>query len=401
MLWKLAWKNIWRNKLRSGVILSAIVIGLIASVFVVAFANGMVSKKIDDTISVEMTHLSVNTQMFIDEQELEDYFLDSSLVKQISKLENVRAVSPRVVVNASVATAHDMGGIQIIGINPEVEKTVSALHKYIPDSLGRYLNDSLRTPIVVGAKFAEKYQVRVGQKVIISLADTAGEQQSAAFRVCGIYDITNGAMEENKVFVLDRDLRTMTRLPENAVHEIAIQTTSNDDKVVLGTKEHITQFLQQGIVVRTWKEIDLFISIYTDFFGVLLYVIVGIILFALGFGIVNTILMSVVERQREFNMLISIGMRRKKVMKLVLLEGTILTCFGGFIGMIIGWLLVLINKSGVDMSDSMSSYSVVGIDTLIVPSISLQQFFIISLMVIITGILSAIYPAKTATKWKK
>jgi ABC-type antimicrobial peptide transport system permease subunit len=142
-------------------------------------------------------------------------------------------------------------------------------------------------------------------------------------------------------------------------------------------------------------------SMYDSFMGTIFTVIVAIVLFALGFGIVNIVLMSVMERRRELCMLRAIGMTNRKVLSLIILESTILTAVGGFIGMTLGGLLVLsTSHTGIDMSQSLSSFSIVGVSTMIYPTISMAMYFRISFMVILTGILSAIYPARIAIKMK-
>jgi ABC-type lipoprotein release transport system permease subunit len=399
MILQLAWNNIWRNKVRSAIILLAITLGLIAGVFVVSFMNGMINQKIEDSINIEMTLLQINTQKFIDENEIEDVFADSVLEAQIRNIPEVKGVSPRILLTAMVATSHNTGGAQVTAIVPEKEKQVSQLYKYIPDSLGNYFTDNLTNSVVVGRQFADNYKVQLHSKIILSFVSLDGEQVSAAFRICGIFHTNNPVYDEMKMFIKADDARALTGIASDSIHEMGIQLTDNEDRTVEKVQPQIATLLQNGVVVRNWKEITPIMGLYTGFFQVELMIIIAIILFALGFGIVNTVLMSVLERKRELSMLMAIGMNRKKVMQLIMTESIILTMLGGFLGMLAGAVIAIVtNKTGIDVSASFGSYQQLGIATVIHPLITYKQFIIIAIMVIITGILSAIFPARTAVK---
>ena len=396
----LAWKNIWRNKLRSGVVLAAIVIGLTIAVFVVAFANGMASQIVKDTLNRELAHLEVNRQPFLDFGDMEYAFDQNPLETKIRKINGVVGVSPQIIISATASSPHNIGGIQLIGIDPEKEKTVSGIYRCIPDSLGSYFEDEMTNPILVGKKFAEKYKIKLRNKIIITFADKDGEQFSGAFRVCGIYQTSSPSFEETRVFVKMDNLRKLAALPENGIHKLAIKTANHKDELALASiQAQIKAMLSGDEVVRTWKEVNPLMNVYDSFMGFTLTIVVAVILFALGFGIVNVVLMSVMERRRELSMLRAIGMSRRRIMNLIITESTILTAAGGFLGMLIGGLLVLsTSKTGIDMSQSMGSYSVVGMSSMIYPTISLAMYIQISVMVILTGILSAVYPARVANK---
>jgi ABC-type lipoprotein release transport system permease subunit len=399
-LLSLAWKNIWRNKLRSGVILTAIVIGLTIAIFIVAFGAGMAAQVIRDTLNRELAHLEVNRQSFLDFGDLEYAFDQHPLEEKVSAIAGVTAVSPQIIINATASTPHNIGGIQLFGIDPDKEKAISEIHRWIPDSLGNYFEDGIANSIVVGSKFAEKYQIKLRSKVIITFADKEGEPFSGAFRVCGIYNTSSPAFEEGRVFAKMSDLRQMVSLPDDGIHKLAINVSNHQDALLIeAVQNQVNALLSGDQTVRHWKEINPMMSMYDSFMGTIFTVIVAIVLFALGFGIVNIVLMSVMERRRELCMLQAIGMSRAKVIKLIMTESTILTAVGGFIGMMLGGLLVLsTSHSGIDMSASLSSYSIVGVSTMIYPTISLTMYIRISVMVILTGILSAIYPARIAAR---
>jgi len=93
--------------------------------------------------------------------------------------------------------------------------------------MGNYFKDNIPYSIIISKKISEKYKIKLKSKLILSMVDTSGEQVSAAFRVCGIYNIGNSIFEESKVFVREKDLRELTNLPKDKVHEIAIKLKDN------------------------------------------------------------------------------------------------------------------------------------------------------------------------------
>jgi len=127
------------------------------------------------------------------------------------------------------------------------------------------------------------------------------------------------------------------------------------------------------------------------------YIYISIFLLALSFGIINTMLMSVLERTRELGMLMAIGMNKKKVFQMIMLESVLLTLTGGMIGMIISALLInYYSVAGINLSMWAEGFEAIGYASIIYPSLSWSLFLGITLLVIITGILSSIWPARKA-----
>ena len=155
-----------------------------------------------------------------------------------------------------------------------------------------------------------------------------------------------------------------------------------------------------GLEVRNWGEINPMLSLtmgMTELFGL---IILGIFLAALSFGIVNTMLMAILERTKELGMLKAIGMDRNKIFRMIMLETIFLTLLGSTVGVILATLALIPSlKAGVDLSfmasDLMEDY---GFSSVVYPVISLKMFVDIAVLVITAGLLSAIYPAKKALK---
>jgi ABC-type antimicrobial peptide transport system permease subunit len=128
-----------------------------------------------------------------------------------------------------------------------------------------------------------------------------------------------------------------------------------------------------------------------------MFIFIGIILLALLFGIVNTMLMAVLERAKELGMLMAIGMSKVKLFLMILSETVMLSLFGGLCGIVLGWVLTLwFGVQGIDLGAWSAAYKSLGYDTLVYTRLSMGISFQIAGMVIVTGIIAAIYPAMKA-----
>jgi ABC-type antimicrobial peptide transport system permease subunit len=136
-------------------------------------------------------------------------------------------------------------------------------------------------------------------------------------------------------------------------------------------------------------------------FGITMVIFIGIILLALLFGIINTMLMAVLERTKELGMLMAIGMNKAKVFTMILLETVMLSFVGGICGILLGWALNLyFGVKGIDLGAWSTAYKSIGFDTLVYTKLSLSISLEIAVMVIVTGVIASIYPALKALKLK-
>jgi ABC-type lipoprotein release transport system permease subunit len=250
---------------------------------------------------------------------------------------------------------------------------------------------------VVGHKLAEKLKVRLKSKIVLRFQGTDGNLNEAAFSITGIFGTSNTAFDETSVFVKKSDLDAITG-GDSGIHEIAIML--ND----IGNIPAIQSRLQgslPGEKVQNWIEIKPEMGMLTSAIAVEVYIILGIILFALAFGIVNTMLMIVFERTRELGMLMAVGMSKARVFGMIMLETVFLTLIGGIVGMALGaGLIFYLHNHGIDLSAFSKGLSAYGVDTKIYPFITRTFYINLTVMILSTGILSAIMPARKALKLK-
>ncbi len=394
MLWSLSWKNVWRNKLRSSVVIVAIALGIFAGVFLIAFMNGMVEERIETVIRTEISHIQIHQPGF---QENIDFSLKmnnaDSLVEEIEHVTHVTAVSKRIVISSLVASAEANTGVKIMGIIPEKEMNVTDISTKIIE--GNYFDDR-KNAVVIGKKLAEKLKVSLNKKIIITLQDINTNITSGAFRVSGIFETDNYLYDQATIFVRYSDLCLLTGLSGTEAHEIAVLL--DDNKNLETVKQSLIKMFPEPDIQK-WTEISPEAGYLESAMGQYAFIFMIVILLALCFGIINTMLMVVLERVRELGMLMAIGMSKLRIFFMIMLETVYLSLTGGAIGMIVGYLISKhLERVGVDLYFWKEAYSSMGYSSFVYPQIDLPIMAFIAVMVIIAGIISAVYPAVKALR---
>jgi len=397
MISSIAWKNIWRNRVRSGVIISAITIGMLAGVFTATFYKGWVNQRLEAGVETEVSHIQIHQPEFGENFELKNFIPESvKLAKDITQNDFVNGVSPRMVAQAMIASSETGTGVKILGIDPQMEKTVTNLYSKIPD--GQYFEGVKRNPILIGKKLAEKLKVKLHSKLVITLQDSQGHLTNEAFRVCGIYSIGNGMFEEMNVFVLKTDLARFVQLDESTTHELVVHL-KNHGELDISTKTLAEKHSE--LLVQNWKQMTPELGILNEYGNIYIYFFIGIILLSLGFGIVNTMLMAVMERVKEIGMLMAVGMSKFRVFWMLMLETVLLTLTGGFFGIVLGIAVTLATmKTGINLSFYAEGLEDMGYSSHVFPVIEFEMVSVIVILVFVTGLIASIYPARKALKYK-
>lgn len=394
-LLKISWRNVWRNKARSLVIIMAIACGLWGGTFATALMTGMIEQKFNSTIRNQVSHIQIHHPEFVRENQTE--FVVTGIESLEAKLESsdkVMAWSARTLVNGMIANASMTSGIEIFGIDPARENRTTHFQESLTE--GDYFESVSRNPILVGKKLADKMKISTGNRIVLTFQDIHGDITSASFRVCGIYRTSNTANDERNVYVRQSDLLPLLGVDE-AVNEVAILLHHIDD-VQAFRDELKAEFA--GNEIRTWAEISPELSYLNEFTGLMMMILLVIILMALAFGLLNTMLMTIFERTRELGVLISVGMSKKRVFLMILLETTFLVITGSVAGSLLGAFTVSsTGRSGVDLTGfGAEGFSDFGFDAVIFPSLDNSYYLYLAALVLVTSFLASVYPAVKALK---
>ena len=396
MIGSIAWRNVWRNKVRSIIMIVAIALGLIAGVFAIAFMQGAVDSRIESATKTELAHLQVHAPQFLENNETELYISNAdSLTQQIENLNDVEAASYRLIAEPFIMAAHGTGGGKLLGVVPEKEKLVTNISEKLID--GTYLEKEGRMPpILIGEKLAKKLKLKPGSKLNVQMVDLNGDLSSKGYRVGGIYRTVNTGFDETNLFVLYDDLKNQLGLHGDVAHEIAM--ICRDANMVNKVKTEVEKITGDNIV-ETWKELSPEMSILTESMDEYMYIFILIILLGLCFGIINTMLMAVLERTKEIGMLMAVGMNKRKIFLMIMFESVMLTLTGGIIGVLMGSAITrYFSTRPIDVSAFSEGLEKYGYATKIYTSLQTETLITITFLVLLTGMISAIYPARKALK---
>lgn len=392
MLTKIASRNIWRSQKRSLTIISAVSFGLWAGIFMTAFYNGVIEQRINTAISSELSHMQLHHPEFRKDHEIK-YFLPEGrkTIQKITRDSLVKNVSGRVIIQGMIASAAGSSGITINGIMPEEENLLTHLSgKMIK---GSYFSSDKTNEIILSERVRKKLKLDLNKKAILTFQDVDGNLASAAFRIKAVYQTVNAPYDDNNVFVKITDVDSLGGVP-NQINEIAVLLKSSN------TLEEVQHNLKQQFSeteIQNWKEIAPELGYTVSVGDKMMFIFMGIIMLALGFGIVNTMMMAVLERTREIGMLMALGMNKFKIFMMIVLETFFLILAGCPIGIVLALVTVgITQRTGIDFSQYSEVYSSFGYSPVFYPNLSLRQFGIMILLVVITAFVSALFPARKA-----
>ena len=396
MLFKIAWRNIWRNKTRSIVILVAVAIGLWAGIFLMAFYNGMVEQRIRSAIETEISHIQLHHPDFRKDHNLSFYLPDGrQLVQSIQNEASVKVTGGRLIIYGMASSAAGSAGVKINGVMPETESELTKLAQKIVS--GNYFSANAKNEILVGQKLAGKLKLELHSKTILTFTDREGNIASGAFRITGIFKTVNTPYDELNVFIRAEDAGILAGMP-GELNEIALLLKKERDL------DEITEMLSHkysSIEIQNWEQISPEMQLLVTAMDQMMLVYMGIIMLALAFGIINTMLMSVLERTREIGMLISLGMNKFRIFGMILLETFFLVLAGCPAGIIPALLTIMYTrKNGIDLSVFSDTFSSFGYSNEVFPSLTIGQFGTVMLLVVVTALFSALFPARRALKLK-
>jgi len=398
MYLQLAWRNIWRNPRRTVVIMTAVIIGVWSMIFLGALMRGIADQMVRNGVATLIGHLQVHWRGYRDDPVIENSMADPEVVETALK----RLIPPgsqwtsRVRVNAIASNARHSDSVTLVGIDPLREARVSFIGQAVTQ--GRYLRPDDKYGIVVGKALAEKFETKLGRKLVLMSQDTGGEVASRAFRVLGIFRAEMEATEKQFVFVTMNAAQQMLRL-KNGISEISVILPDHKQA------EEVATSLGAALPptcyeIHTWRELLPLVTAYLKINHQFLFLWFLVVFIAMGFGIVNTTLMAVFERIREFGLLKALGMKPWWIIKEVLTETCFLLVIGMAIGDILGVLSILaLSASGIDLSSLAAGMEYFGISRVIYPVIHGRDLSMANLVVFVLGLLVSVYPALKAARF--
>ncbi len=392
MLFKISWRNIWRNPLRSLVVMGSIMVGTWSIISLLSFSSGMVKSYVNNAIRMETSHLQLHDPIFkAEDQEITAVLPEAEArLAAIKERPEVNAATVRTLVNGMLVAPKGTRGVLIKGIEEEAEAQLTEIDQQITE--GDYFGKG-KNQVLMGKELADKLGLKLRKKIVLQFQSLEGEITAGAFRIVGLIDSGNKLRDGANVFVRRSDLNRLLG-QEDAAHEIAVFL---QDPAQIGPFVEDLRATYPTTLVETYQELSPDIKLYETQIGASFAIFVGIFMLALIFGIINTMLMAVLERTRELGMLMSVGMNKFRVFGMIVIETVMLGVLSATAGILLGWLSVQqLSEVGLDLSSFSQGLKQFGMSTIVYPHLDPNLYVQLAIAVLITTLLASLYPAYKA-----
>ncbi len=337
IVFRLAWRNLWRHPRRTWLTTGAMVFSNILLVFMISLQFGMYGLMIDNALQIFTGHVQVQAAGYNDEQKMRQVVPDiASLANAIREKLNSETVAARGRTFVLASSEDRSFGIAIYGVQPAFEARVSNIPGLV--SAGRYLNSNNAAEIVVGSVLARNLRVNVGDELTLLGSGVDGSFAAGVVEVVGIFDSGVNEIDRN-IAEIPLGLFQDTFFMEGSGHEIVIV---GDGLAAVPKIQSEVQSLLPGdasLVVLDWDDLQpgLKQAIQADMSSSFFMYFVLVIL--VSFSVLNTQLMSVLERTREFGIVMALGLKPSRLGRLVLLETALMGLIGTALGVIAGGIV--------------------------------------------------------------
>lgn len=392
LVFRLAWRNLWRHPRRTWLTTGAMIFSNVLLIFMISLQFGMYGLMIDNTLQSFTGHLQVQAPGYIDEQKMRQIVADATpLAATLRERLDVDRIAARGTAFALASSEDRSYGIAIIGVEPQFEPRVSTVPGQVSE--GRFLDDITAEEIVIGAALARNLRVGLGDELTLLGSGRDGSFAAAVVMIVGIFDSGLTEFDRNIAEIplgLFQDMFYM----HGAGHQIVINTGVID--TVDETKLAVEALLpaDQDLVVHDWNALQpgLQQAIKADMSSA--FFMYGILVILVAFSVLNTQLMSVLERTHEFGIVMALGLTPGRLGRLVLLETAIMGLLGLLLGVVLGALVIFwfgVNGFAYPGMDELAAKF--NLPSRFYPQVSTLTLTIGPIVVFLFTMLAALYPA--------
>jgi len=404
MLLRLAWRNLWRHRSRTLILGSAVVLSYGLLLASMGMGDDAHQQMVDAAIEGAGGQVLVHGKGFWDARTV-DLRIDSSdaVLAALGRVDGVRAAIPRVLVNGLLSTTAGSRPVMLEGIEPAVEAELKDISDDVKE--GERLDATTeRSPLLIGRPVADELEVEPGDRVVLTASGADGEVTRALFHVAGIIETGRADLDEMVAYTTLDVARDAAGL-DGAVSQIGLLLDGDvaTDAVKARVEDALGARNDGSLEVLTWQEALPEMVGYVEIDDAFLYIYAVVMYMVVIFAIANTFLVAVMERVRELGLLNALGMRGRRISRMILGETTFLVLLAmvAGLGVALGIHSALAHW-GIPMSAFGSNemeLSGVDVSSLVIRSrISIVKWVIASVLTALTTVAAAIYPAMRAAR---
>lgn len=397
MLFSLAFRNLWRNRRRTLLTLSAMVVSSALLILSLGVFSGMIDDLLATTTRLYHGHMVLAAPAYQDGRDLHAHLPAAVAGRpEFDAVPGILGRTPRLRAFGLLSRGSSSQPVELLGIDPLAEPTVTNLDRQL--SAGRYLQPGDRRTVVLGATLARKLGVGVGGEVVVVTQAADGSIGNDLLTVVGIFASGDSRLDGRLVLAPLPWLQELLALP-GQTHEVVFAVA--EPMAAAAAAARLNALLPADLRVRDWGELLPEMRDVIATYDVSRMIMVTILYFATGLGILNTCFMSVMERTREFGTLLAAGMRPWAIRRLVLLESLLLGLFGSAAGVAGGALLTWYMEShGIDLSATITPITYAG--GTILPRLravfAAANFTVPALLLVAVALVAGFLPANRAAR---
>ncbi len=392
MDFKLAWRNIWRNPRRSILTMAAIAFATLLLVFMLSWQFGSYATMIDASVRIQTGHLQVQAHGYQEKRDIRKVVPDPAAVGEaLEHTPGIEAYTFRTEGFSLVSSADRTYGTLVIGIDPEKEPRVSTTANTVKE--GKFLEKNDGAQALIGQLLAKNFNAKVGDELIVLGQGRDGSVAATAVRIKGIFNSGQDQFDRGIVQIPLKYFQEVYAMGDSIHYAVAVCDSLES---IPPAKKRLQEELasKDGVVVLDWKEITpgLVQAIKMDLISGLMFYVILIVVVA--FSILNTFLMAIFERTREFGVMMAMGTRPGRLTRILLMESLGMTVVGVAAGIAAGSLLTwYFQVHGIVIPGAEEMARQFGLPERMFPKLSLLSISIGAGIVLVLTCLTAIYPA--------
>ncbi|RMH18587.1 MAG: ABC transporter permease [Gammaproteobacteria bacterium] len=392
MMLFLAWRNITRNVRRSLITVSSVALGLASLIFLWGFNDGVHNAMMRNLQQVIVGSLQIHAR---------GYFRHPKLSRTVPEKENVQqwleqkglAYTGRLRTFALAASEESSEGLILLGMDPERERRTTRIAEKV--SQGTFPSDSHAAECVLGLTTARNLGVKIGDEVVVLTEDRYGSLAAEKLRLVGIIDSGEMGIDRGLVIMPLAFLQDMLGM-QGALSELVVQIPARQLESVTRS---LRSLLDDRYEVLRWYDMYPMMKQWVDLENAFYYIFLSIVLIIVAAGIMNTVLMSMLDRIHEFGVMMALGCGRLRLAWMLMAESLLLGVAGILIGTVVGLGLVgYFHTMGIDLSQEMGTITRFYIDPVIHTEIDTEHLMDTVMAVLIAACVAGIWPALRAAR---
>lgn len=389
---QLSMRNIARHKRRNIMLFAAIAVAVAGVAASNTVIRGFQADTLDSAISNLTGHIKIHVPGYRDDPTIQKSFELAKDFKPDVPAEELLGWAPRIRIPAVIMSERETRGIQLVGVEPHAEH-ISFLGDVAID--GEALSGSDDGRVLIGRELARQLETKVGRRLVIITQGADGLNRERGFRIAGTYDAEGTSLE--KIFVFSGLQKIQALLDTPNVTEVSVRLHQEPQRI--SVKRILLDFFV-GLEVMDWRELEPAAATMYVFADSIIFIWFALMMSALIFGLVNTLIAAVMERVKEFGMVRAIGMRKSMVISQVVVESIFIMSIGVVFGLLMGYGLYWLIADGINLGDFAGGMEAFGMRSVMVPIFIPGDFVLVAALSIGFGVLASLYPAWRAVKIK-